>query len=82
MKKILIAAALGLVSLSCYSAGLYGPKECAKVTAAPAAAVKDGSIKEDQHRLACDGSDSAFCRLRIYQVMVEAFQHSDRGPEG
>jgi hypothetical protein len=25
MKKILIAAALGLVSLSCYSAGLYGP---------------------------------------------------------
>ena len=82
MKKILLAAALGLVSLSCYSAGLYGPKECAKVTAAPAAAVKDGSIKEDQHRLACDGSDSAFCRLRIYQVMVEAFQHSDRGPEG
>lgn len=52
MKKILLAAALGLVSLSCYSAGLYGPKECAKVTAAPAAAVKDGSIKEDQHRLA------------------------------
>ena len=82
MKKILLVAALGLVSFSCCAAGLYGPKECAKVTAAPAAVAKADSVMEGAQRLACDGRDSPFCRLRIYQVMVEAFQHSDKGPEG
>ena len=52
MKKILIAAALGLVSFSCCAAGLYGPKECEKTAAAPAALVKADAVKEGRHSLA------------------------------
>lgn len=32
--------------------------------------------------IACYGNNQTGCNLRIYQVMVESFYHSDKGPEG
>ena len=39
-------------------------------------------IDGKQTKLACYGQDGVGCKLRIYQIMVESFHHSDRGAEG
>ena len=38
-----------------------------------------GDIDGKQTKLACYGQDGVGCKLRIYQIMVESFHHSDRG---
>ena len=39
-------------------------------------------IDGKQTKLACYGQDGVGCKLRIYQIMVESFNHSDQGAEG
>lgn len=44
--------------------------------------VDTGNYSGKQTKLACYGKDDPFCGLRIYQIMVESFNHGEGGAPG
>jgi len=57
-------------------------KICQTGTVPFSVSLSENDIKGTSTDLACYGQDGVGCKLRIYQIMVESFNHSEKGAPG